>query len=185
VSAPSGTIWEDAKVVNEDADEEGEQNAAAFATKKAEVQALPDGAAKTNALKSLQTEEEALQNAGWGAYVGLKKLFTKDTKRKKALTPEEIAKEAEKKRKLESKSKVKSLVDGKRGLKGGILLSAFKGDFTAVRQALLQGNAAFLTLSRVEALLEIVPTEQELPVVLPQPELTLTRMAGAPEHPVV
>jgi len=48
-----------------------------------------DRRASRSAAVGGHTRLEALQNAGWGAYVGLKnsKLFTKDTKRKKALTP--------------------------------------------------------------------------------------------------
>ena len=49
--------------------------------------------------------------------------------------------EAEKKRRLEAKNKVTSLVDGKRALKGGILLAGFKGPPMLAQPLLLNPKA--------------------------------------------
>jgi len=97
-----------------------------------------------------QVPGAGILDANLGA--GLMRLFQKNT------GPVAKAAPAEKKSK---KGQVTTLVDGKRALKGGILLAAFK-DHSQVRDALLVGDSEFLSLVRVEALLEIVPTEQEL-----------------------
>ena len=69
----------------------------------------------------------------------------------------------EKKVKVEKskKGQVTVLIDSKRALKGGILLAAFK-DYDLVKRSLFVGDSDFLTLQRVEALMEIVPSENEL-----------------------
>ena len=98
----------------------------ALAKQKKMIEAMPDGEVKVVAERAWHREEQAMANKGWGEYVGLKKLFTKANK-KDALTKEEKEKALEKRRKIEAKNKVVSLIDSKRGLKGGILLSGFKG----------------------------------------------------------
>jgi len=48
---------------------------------------------------------------------------------------------------------------------GGILLAPFKSDFRAVRQALLEADNGFFPIRRIDALLQLVPTPQELHAV--------------------
>jgi len=88
--------------------------------------------------------------------LGMKELFSKEKKGpKRPPTPQSPQKR---------KNSVTTLVDGKRALKGGILLAAFK-DFAAVRKALLGGDYFYLSLQNVDALLEIVPSTKDLAMV--------------------
>jgi len=58
--------------------------------------------------------------------------------------------------------KVPAVIDGRRAHRGGILLSQFRNRYADVRSSLLTADIGFLTLDRVNSLLEIVPSEQEV-----------------------
>ena len=57
---------------------------------------------------------------------------------------------------------VRSVIDSRRAHQGGILLAQFRGKVPEISVALLAADTSFLTLARIDSLLGIVPTQDEL-----------------------